>query len=142
MNPESLIGIQSELAQIRAILLPVSIIGGIVLILAMFRASLGIYFDLKKVMAKQFETVADILLRENRLPELKTHVQERLKTQPNHEYAHWYLARAFYLEGDHEGASREFVILENLCPSWKADHIEPFLQTMKSQNEPAKSCDR
>ena len=130
MPTDALLAIQSELADIKTILLVVSVFGCLVFLLVTVRKFFGIYFDYQRLTGKRFETTADDLLKQDRLSELKAHALEQLATHPNHEYAHWYLARALYLERDYEGARKEFDILEQLCPSWKAEHIDPYLQTI------------
>jgi hypothetical protein len=141
MPTDSLIAIQSELADIKTILLVVSVVGGIALLFAIIRTLFDLYFDIQRLMAKHFESAADDLLKQNRLAELKAHVAERLTTHPNHEYARWYLARALYLEGDRESAQREFAVLARLCPSWRDQHIDPFLRELEGERTDAKSTD-
>jgi len=40
-------------------------------------------------MADQFKATAETLLEQNKLSDLKAHVNERLKNHPNYDYAHW-----------------------------------------------------
>lgn len=133
MTTEPLIVIQSEITQIKAILLVVSSVGGVAMALVIFRACFGIYRDLRKLMFGQFEHHAGELLNENKLSELKALSLERLKEHPNHEYARWYLARALYLDKDYEGATREFSELKRICPSWNSEHIDPFVQEIEKR---------
>ena len=137
MPTEPLIAIQTELAQIKTILLVVSSVGGIAAILLIFRACFGLYRDFERVMANQFERQAGELLHENKLPELKALTLERLRDHPNHENARWYLARALYLDEDFEGAIREFSELVRICPSWKSEHIDPFMQEIEKRQHMA-----
>ncbi|MDD4928404.1 MAG: hypothetical protein PHP85_03875 [Gallionella sp.] len=137
MPTEPLIAIQAEIAQIKTILLVVSSIGGFAAILVMTRAGFGIYHDVERLMSKQFEQQAGELLHCNKLAELKALALERLQAHPNHEYARWYLARALYLDEDYEGAIREFSELKRICPSWKAEHIDPFMQEIEKRQHMA-----
>lgn len=104
MPTEPLLAIQAELAQLGTVLFVISVVGGIFLVLGIIRQSFGIYHDFQKMTAEQFKTTAEDLLEQNKISDLKAHVLERLKTHPNYDYAHWYLARAMYLDGDDEGA--------------------------------------
>ena len=133
MPTEPLTAIQAEIAQIKMILLVVSSVGSVAAILIIFRACFGIYRDLRKLMFSQFEHQAGELLNKNKLTELKALTLERLRDHPNHEYARWYLARALYLDGDYEGATREFSELKRICPSWKSEHIDPFMQEIEKR---------
>ena len=133
MSTEPIIAIQAEITQIKTILLVVSSVGSVAALLVIFRACFGIYRDLRKLMAGQFEHQAGELLKENKLPELKAFALERLNGHPNHEYARWYLARALYLDEDYEGAIREFAELKRICPSWNSEHIEPFVQEIEKR---------
>lgn len=142
MPTDSLIAIQSELAEIKTVLMIVAIGGGIALLLVVIRTLFGFYFDIRKLLAKTFESVADDLLKQNRLAELKAHAAERLSTHPNHEYARWYLARALYLDGDRESARREFDVLAKLCPSWRDEHIDPFLRELEGDPKAAAQLER
>lgn len=133
MSPDSLVAIQAELAGIKALLALAVYAGGVVLVLVTIRACVGLYADVKRLMAKQFENQAENLLREDKLGELKRLAREQLDCEPNHEYARWYLARALYLDGDHDGARCEFIELERRCPSWKGDHIDPYLRAIEQR---------
>jgi hypothetical protein len=74
------------------------------------------------------------LLNEDEIAELKTLALDQLKTQPNHEYARWYFARPLYLPQDYDGAIREFAFLERICPTWKAERIEPYVREIEKQH--------
>jgi hypothetical protein len=135
MPPDSLIAIHSELAHIRAILTVISYLGGIALVLVIIRGCFAGIREYRSFMDKQFSREADALLNENKLGELKTLALCRLKEQPNHEYARWYLARALYLTDDYDDAIREFAYLQRICPTWKVEHIDPYLHEIEKRRQ-------
>jgi hypothetical protein len=141
MPTESLLAIQAELAQLRAVLIIISVIGGVFLVLGIVRQLAGIYREIPRMMSDSFKTDAEDLLEQNKLSDLKTRMLERLESHPNFDYAHWYLARALYLEGDDDAALREFAILKKLSPSWNASHIDPYVKTIHERRNAAKSAD-
>jgi hypothetical protein len=127
MPIDPLVAIHSDLAQIAATASVVSYLGGVALILVIIRGCFAAIREYRNLMEKKFSREAEPLLHENKLAELKALALDQLKDQPNHEYARWYLARALYLSQDYDGAIREFAFLERICPTWKAEHIEPYL---------------
>jgi hypothetical protein len=128
MPTEPLVSIQTELAQIKTILLVVSALGGIALLLVILRGGFSLYRDFEKFMAGNFRRQAWELYEQNKASELKAFALERLADHPNHETARWYLAKALYLERDFDGALRELSEVERLCPSWKAEYIDPLVE--------------
>lgn len=131
MTIDPLVAIHSELAQIAATASVVSYLGGVALILVIIRGCFAAIREYHSLMEKKFSREAEVLLHENKLPELKALAIDQLKDQPNHEYGRWYLARALYLSKDFDSAIREFAALERICPTWKAEHIEPYLREIE-----------
>ena len=135
MPIDALITIHSELAHIAATLSVISYVGGVALILIIMRGIFAVIREYSSLMEKKFAREAEVLLCENKLAELKTLALDRLSEQPNHEYARWYLARALYLAEDYDGAIREFAFLERICPTWKPDHIDPYVREIEKQRQ-------
>ena len=135
MPIDPLVAIHSELARIAATMSAISYVGGAALILVIIRGCFVVIREYKSLMDKKFEREAEILLCKNKLAELKSLAFDRLSEQPNYEYARWYLARALYLDEDYDGAIREFAVLERICPSWKADHIDPYVREIEKRRQ-------
>ena len=135
MPIDPLVAIHSELAQIATTVSVVSYLGGVALTLVIIRGVFAAIREYRSLMGKKFSREAEALLNEDKLAELKTLALDQLKTQPNHEYARWYLARALYLSQDYDGAIREFAFLERICPTWKAEHIEPYVREIEKERQ-------
>lgn len=135
MPIDPLVAIHSELARIAATVSVVSFLGGVALILVIIRGVFTAIREYQSLMEKKYSREAETLLDEDKLVELKALTLDKLKTQPNHEYARWYLARALYLSQDYDGAIREFAFLERIRPTWKAEHIDPYLREIEKQRQ-------
>src|ERR671925_1647631 len=76
------------------------------------------------------------LLETNKLDELVTYARERIRKRPNHTYAHWYLARAFYLQQKWIEALRAFNEVARLDPSWTEDSVTPYVRAIEAKLKP------
>ena len=76
------------------------------------------------------------LLETNKLDELVAYTRERIRKRPNHTYAHWYLARAFYLQQKWIEALRAFNEVARLDPSWIEDSVTPYVRAIEAKNKP------
>jgi protein involved in temperature-dependent protein secretion len=73
------------------------------------------------------------LLETNKLDELVAYARERIRKRPNHTYAHWYLARAFYLQQKWIEALRAFNAVARLDPSWIEDSVTPYVRAIEAK---------
>jgi cytochrome c-type biogenesis protein CcmH/NrfG len=76
------------------------------------------------------------LLETNKLDELVAYTRERIRKRPNHTYAHWYLARAFYLQQKWIEALRAFNEVSRLDPSWVEDSVTPYVRAIEAKIKP------
>jgi len=76
------------------------------------------------------------LLETNKLDELVAYTRERIRKRPNHTYAHWYLARAFYLQQKWIEALRAFNEVSRLDPSWIEDSVTPYVRAIEARIKP------
>lgn len=86
--------------------------------------------------AEYFRDRCQKLLETNKLDELVVYTRERIRKRPNHTYAHWYLARAFYLQQKWIEALRAFNEVARLDPSWVEDSVTPYLRAIEAKIKP------
>jgi cytochrome c-type biogenesis protein CcmH/NrfG len=85
---------------------------------------------------EHFREQCQKLLETNKLDELVTYTRERIRKRPNHTYAHWYLARAFYLQQKWIEALRAFNEVARLDPSWTEDSVTPYVRAIEAKIKP------
>jgi cytochrome c-type biogenesis protein CcmH/NrfG len=73
------------------------------------------------------------LLETNKLDELIAYARDRIAKRPNHTYAHWYLARALYLQQKWTEALVSFNEVARLDPSWVEDSVTPYLRAIEAK---------
>ena len=86
--------------------------------------------------ADYFREQCQKLLETNKLDELVAYTRERIRKRPNHTYAHWYLARAFYLQQKGIEALRAFNEVARLDPSWIEDSVTPYVRAIEAKLRP------
>ena len=86
--------------------------------------------------AEYFREQCQKLLETNKLDELVVYTRERIRKRPNHTYAHWYLARAFYLQQKWIEALRAFNEVARLDPSWIEDSVTPYVRAIEAKIKP------
>ena len=86
--------------------------------------------------AENFRTQCQRLLETNKLDELVAFARKRIAAHPNHTYAHWYLARAFYLQQKWIEALRAFNEVSRLDPSWIEDSVTPYVRAIEAKVRP------
>ena len=86
--------------------------------------------------AEYFREQCQKLLETNKLDELVAYTRERIRKRPNHTYAHWYLARAFYLQQKWIEALRAFNEVARLDPSWIEDSVTPYVRAIEAKIKP------
>ena len=89
-----------------------------------------------KESAEYFREQCQKLLETNKLDELVAYTRDRIKKRPNHTYAHWYLARAFYLQQKWIEALRAFNEVARLDPSWIEDSVTPYVRAIEAKIKP------
>ena len=83
-----------------------------------------------------FREQSQKLLETNKLDELIAYARDRIKKRPNHTYAHWYLARALYLQQNWKEALRSFNEVARLDPSWLDDSVTPYVRAIEAKLRP------
>jgi cytochrome c-type biogenesis protein CcmH/NrfG len=86
--------------------------------------------------AEYFREHCQRLLEMNKLDELVAYARKRIAERPNHTYAHWYLARAFYLQQKWIEALRAFNEVARLDPSWTEDSVTPYVRAIEAKLRP------
>jgi cytochrome c-type biogenesis protein CcmH/NrfG len=108
------------------------LIGGIRLILALRRPEPKADTE----SGDYFREHCQRLLETNKLDEVIAHARDRIKQRPNHTYAHWYLARALYLQQKWTEALASFNEVARLDPSWVEDSVTPYVRTIEAKLRP------
>ena len=73
---------------------------------------------------------------EGKFDELLSYCEEKLRSKPNHSYALWYKAKAYYQKHQYEQSKKCFEQLDATEPSWSASHVQPFLEKIRAiENE-------
>ena len=126
------------LAELHAIKLAVYTILGIVTVTAVSTA-LRTYRYVKQLARDKFDddfrNEAKELLEKNKLDELIELTREKITECPNHTYAHWYLARAYYLQANWQPAEEEFARVGRLDPPWQDEYVMPYLQEIQKKKD-------
>ena len=86
--------------------------------------------------SEYFREQCQRLLEMNKLDELIGYARERLTRRPNHTYAHWYLARALYLQQKWAEALRAFNEVARIDPSWIDDSVTPYVRAIEAKIRP------
>jgi protein involved in temperature-dependent protein secretion len=86
--------------------------------------------------AEYFRDHCQRLLETNKLDELAAYARDRIKKRPNHTYAHWYLARALYLQQKWTEALVSFNEVARLDPSWIEDSVTPYVRAIEARIKP------
>ena len=85
---------------------------------------------------EHFREQCQKLLETNKLDELVAYTRERIRKRPNHTYAHWDLARAFYLQQKWIEALRAFNEVARLDPGWVEDSVTPYVRAIEAKIKP------
>jgi protein involved in temperature-dependent protein secretion len=83
--------------------------------------------------AENFRDHCQRLLETNKLDELIAYARDRIKKRPNHTYAHWFLARALYLQQKWTEALMSFNEVARLDPSWIEDSVTPYVRAIEAK---------
>jgi tetratricopeptide (TPR) repeat protein len=81
-----------------------------------------------------FRDEASRLFDKGAFDELIKYCEDKLKSKPNHSNALWYVAKAYYQQGEYGKAKEYFDKLATSEPSWEKEYIQPYLEKIeKSQ---------
>jgi cytochrome c-type biogenesis protein CcmH/NrfG len=76
------------------------------------------------------------LLECNKLDELVSYARDRIGKRPNQTNAHWYLARALYLQQHWSEALAAFHEVARLDPSWTEKSVTPHVRAIEARIRP------
>ena len=96
------------------------------------RVSISIKNILRKELDDLFSEEASNYYNEGKFDELLAHCEEQLKNKPNHSFALWYKAKAYYQKREYEKSKQCFDNLAKAEPSWDELHIQPYLQKIEA----------
>jgi len=116
------------LVELHAIKLTVYTILGMVTVTALGTALRTYRYVRQLALEKledEFRSEAKALLEKNKLDELIALTKEKSTECPNHTSAHWYLARAYYLQAEWQRAKEEFETVGRLEPNWQEEYVIP-----------------
>jgi len=129
MNATDLAAIHADLSHIVFLLYVVGSLTFIAVALACLRT-----FWVVKHHVSQFDpfaSEANDLLEKGDLDKLVSLASAKIRERPNHAYAHWYLARAFYHQGRFAAAIEQFGTVRKLQPEWAVNYVDPYVQEAK-----------
>lgn len=121
------------LAEIRGIKLALVVVGALLVVLAILGAVRVVLLLRSKVaqgLDEMFNEDAERMFQQADLDRLVFRCRERLEERPNHVYARWYLARAYYQKEEWSKALEQFEALRKLVPNWGSS-IDPFVQQIR-----------
>ena len=96
------------------------------------RAGVSIKNVIRKELDDLFSEEAGDYYDKGKYDELLSHCEEHLKTKPNHSYALWYKAKAYYKKQDYEKSKQCFELLSKSEPSWDESHVQPYLRNIEA----------
>ena len=80
---------------------------------------------------RSFSERSGELIDQGKEREVLSLVEDREKDFPKDVYVHWYRGRALYQLGRYDEALAAFSKAEELAPSWKVSHTEPYISSIK-----------
>jgi len=116
-------------------------------ILVVFTVSMTVMFIMIYLIKKasvenfildNFRDKAGDLLDRNDLEGVVKLAGEKIKEYPNDVYAHWYLAQAYFLKKEWRKALEEFNVIGEISPTWRDEHIEPYVYEIKQKLQNSK----
>ncbi|MBW9262217.1 MAG: hypothetical protein K1564_11660 [Candidatus Thiodiazotropha sp. (ex. Lucinisca nassula)] len=96
------------------------------------RAGISIKSVVRRELDDLFTEEASDFYDKGQFDELLAHCEEHLKAKPNHSYALWYKAKAYYQKQAYEKSKQCFEQLSQSEPSWDESHVQPYLQKIEA----------
>ena len=123
------------LKEIRGILYILTVITGISMFVWLVHWARNIFISFKKEWERVFITQAENYFEKADYDKLIEHCGEKLRRYPNHSNAIWWLARVKQETGKELEAKKLFEKLLLLEPSWKENHIDPYIDLSSGLEE-------
>lgn len=95
------------------------------------RAGVSVRNLIKRQLDDLFTDEASDLHDSGKFDELLVHCEEHLKTKPNHSYALWYKAKAYYHKNDYRKSKKCFEKLAITDPGWDEAYVQPYLNRIE-----------
>lgn len=130
-NIANTVAVTAELSNIRLLLVAILVVTIMSAGLGILRLASGSLKPLLSMWEDFFRDEARRLLDSNKTDELISFAKDRLSKRPNHVYAHWYLARAYYLQEKWAESLAEFREVARLDPTWIEDHVKPYVSAIE-----------
>ena len=100
------------------------------------RAGVSVKNLIRREIDDLFTEEASNYYDEGEFDKLISHCKEKLNKKPNHSYALWYKAKAYYQKQDYEKSKHLFENLAITEPSWSESHVQPYLERIAAiENE-------
>lgn len=96
------------------------------------RAGVSVKNIVRRELDDLFSEAASNYYDEGQFDELLSHCEEHLKTKPNHSYALWYKAKAYFQKQEYEKSKQCFEQLSKSEPSWDESHVQPYLKKIET----------
>jgi tetratricopeptide (TPR) repeat protein len=96
------------------------------------RAGVSIKSIIRRQLDDIFTEDASDYYDKGKFDELLEHCEAQLKDKPNHSYALWYKAKAYYQKQEYEKSKQCFDRLSKDEPSWIESHIQPYLKKIEA----------
>ena len=91
-----------------------------------------IYIGFKEAWDTSFENNTENLLDMGKYEEAIKECKEVIKKYPNHSYANWYIAKAYYYTNNNELSKEHFEKALYLVPSW-SDNVNEYIVKLKER---------
>jgi cytochrome c-type biogenesis protein CcmH/NrfG len=123
--------VAAELSDIKSLLVAVLVVTIVSACVAILRFSSASLRNLISIWDDFFREEAKRLLDGNEVDGVIRLAKAKLVKKPNHVYAHWYLARAYYVQEKWAESLAAFREVERLDPSWIENHVKPYVDEIE-----------
>jgi cytochrome c-type biogenesis protein CcmH/NrfG len=123
--------IAAELSDIKSLLVAILALTIVSACLGILRFGSASLRNLLSIWDEFFREEAKRLLDGGEVDGVIRLAKEKLTKKPNHVYAHWYLARAYYIQEKWTESLAAFREVERLDPSWIENHVKPYLDEIE-----------
>jgi cytochrome c-type biogenesis protein CcmH/NrfG len=123
--------IAAELSDIKSLLVAILALTLVTAGLGILRFGSASLKNLLSIWDDFFREEAKRLLDGDEVDGVIRLAKEKLAKKPNHVYAHWYLARAYYVQEKWAESLAAFREVERLDPSWIENHVKPYVDEIE-----------
>jgi cytochrome c-type biogenesis protein CcmH/NrfG len=123
--------IAAELSDIKSLLVAILALTLVTAGLGILRFGSASLKNLLSIWDEFFREEAKRLLDGDEVDGVIRLAKEKLAKKPNHVYAHWYLARAYYVQEKWAESLAAFREVERLDPSWIENHVKPYVDEIE-----------